>query len=150
MVSSRATGFLLFKLLYGREGLVPDEIFHVEFSTEADYNLTVENHIEQLVETHNQAMSNDRQYYKKINLAFDKKMGKHLVTNFILGDQVWMDIIHYVKTKGKGGVKWIGPCLITWVHPKPLFDVSYQKETSELLYQCVSPQFLKVYNDEST
>ena len=36
MVPSHATGFLPFKLLYGREGLVPDKISHVEFSTEAD------------------------------------------------------------------------------------------------------------------
>ena len=93
MVPSRATGFLPFKLLYGREGLVPDEISHVEFSTEDDYNLAVENHIEQLVETHNQAMSNDRNYHEKMKLAFDKKkVGKRLVTNFILGDHVWMDI----------------------------------------------------------
>ena len=93
MVPSRATGFLPFKLLYGREGLVPDEISHVEFSTEDDYNLAVENHIEQLVETHNQAMSNDRSYHEKMKLAFDKKkVGKRLVTNFILGDHVWMDI----------------------------------------------------------
>ena len=54
------------------------------------------------------------------------------------------------QNQGKGGVKWIGPCLITLVHPKPLFDVSYRMETSELLYQRVSPQFLKVYNGEST
>ena len=36
MVPSRATGFLPFKLLYGQEGLVPDEISHVELSTEED------------------------------------------------------------------------------------------------------------------
>ena len=41
MVPSLATGFLLFKLLYGRERLFSDEIFHVEFSTEADYDLAV-------------------------------------------------------------------------------------------------------------
>ena len=86
-----------------------------------------------------------------MKLAFDKKkVGKRLVTNFILGDHVWMDVWRYVKTKGKGGVKWIGPCLITLVRPGPLFDVSYRTETSELLYQRVSPQFLKVYNGEST
>ena len=50
MVPSCATGFLLFKLLYGWEGIVPDEISDVEFSTEADYDLAVENHIEKLVE----------------------------------------------------------------------------------------------------
>ena len=151
MVPSRATGFLPFKLLYGREGLVPDEISHVKFSTEEDYNLAVENYIEQLVGNHNQAMSSDRNYHEKIKLAFDKKkVGKHLVTNFILGDHVWMDIQWYVKTKGKGGVKWIVPCLITLVHLGLLFDVSYRIETSELSYHCVSPQFLKVYNGKST
>ena len=114
MVLSCATRGLPFKLLYGREGLVPDEISYVEFSTEADYNLAVENHIEQLVETHNQAMSNDRQYHEKMKLAFDKKkVDKHLLTNLICGDQVWMDVRQYVKTKVKGGVKWIGSCLIT-------------------------------------
>ena len=53
MVPSRAIGFLPFKLLYGREGLVPEEISHVEFSTEANYNFAVENRIGQLVKTHN-------------------------------------------------------------------------------------------------
>ena len=86
-----------------------------------------------------------------MKLAFDKKkVGKNLVTNFILGDYLWMDVWQYVKKKDKGGVKWIGPCLITWVHPGPLYDVSYRMETSELLYQRVSPQFLKVYKGEST
>ena len=57
----------------------------MEFSTEEDYNLTVENHIKQLVETHNQAMSNNRQYHEKMKLTFDKKkVGRRLVTNFIL------------------------------------------------------------------
>ena len=51
MVTSRFTGFLPFKLLYRRQELVPDEITHLEFSTEAYYNLAVENHIEKLVET---------------------------------------------------------------------------------------------------
>ena len=78
MVPSCATGFLPFKLLYGQEGLVPDEISHVEFSTEADYNLAVENHIEQLVKTHNQAMSNDKQYHEKMKLAFKRKYGQTL------------------------------------------------------------------------
>ena len=41
---SCAKGFLPFKLLYGREGIVPDEISHVGFSTVRDYNLAVENH----------------------------------------------------------------------------------------------------------
>ena len=49
---SCTTGFLPFKLLNGRERLIPVEISHVEFSTEADYNLAVENHIEQFFETH--------------------------------------------------------------------------------------------------
>ena len=76
--------------------------------------MAVKNHIEQLVETHNQAMSKDRQYNEQMKLAFDKmKAGKHLVINFILGDQVWIGIRYYVKTKGKGRIKWIGPCLIT-------------------------------------
>ena len=89
MVPSCTIGFSPFKLLYRREGLVPDEISHVEFSTEADYNLAVENHIEQLVEAHNQAISNDRQYHEKMKLAFaKKKVGKRLVINFILGDHV--------------------------------------------------------------
>ena len=151
MVPSYATGFSPFKLLYGREGLVPDEISHVEFSTEADFDILVENHIEQLVETHNQAMSNDRNYHERMKLAFDKKkVGKRLVINFILGDHVQMDIRQYVITKGKGGFKWICPCFITLVNSGPLFDVSYHMETSKLSYQCVSPQFLKVYNGEST
>ena len=65
----------------------------MEFSTKDNYNLAVENHIEQLIETHNQAMINDRNYHEKMKLAFDKKkVGKRLVTNFILGDYVWMDI----------------------------------------------------------
>ena len=89
MVPSRATGFLLFKFLYGQKGLVPDEISHAEFSTEVDYNLAVENYLEQLVETHNQAMSNDRNYHEKMKLAFDKrKVGKRLITSFIFGDHV--------------------------------------------------------------
>ena len=97
--------------------------------------MVVENHIAQLVETHNQSMSNDRQYYEKMKLAFNKKkVGKRLNINFILGDQVWMDVRWYVKIKGKGRVKWIGPCLITLVHLGPLFDVSYWMETSELSY----------------
>ena len=46
-----------------------------------------------MVEIHNQAMSNDRSYHEKIKLASDKKkVGKRLVTNFNLGDHVWMDI----------------------------------------------------------
>ena len=86
MVPSRATGFSPFLLFYGREGLVSDEILHVEFNTEADYDLAVENHIEQLVETYNQALTNDSNYHEKIKLAFDKKKaGKRLVTKFILG-----------------------------------------------------------------
>ena len=126
MVPSCATEFLPFKLLYGREGQVPDETNHVEFSTEADYNLALENHIERLVITHNQAMSNDRKYLEKMKLAFDKKkVAKCQVINFVLGDCVWMDLRRYVKTKGKGGIKWIGPCLITLVHPDPLFDESF-------------------------
>ena len=96
-------------------------------------------------------MSNDRNYHEKMKLAFDKKkVGKRLVTNFILMDYVWMDVRWYFKTKGKGGVKWVGPCLITLVHLGLLFDVSYRTETSELLYQRVILQFLKVYNGEST
>ena len=59
MVPSCATGFSPFKLLYGLEGLVPDEISQVEFSTEAVYFLAVKNHIEQMVDTHNKAMPND-------------------------------------------------------------------------------------------
>ena len=42
---------MLYKLMYGRERLAPDETFHVELSTKADYNLAAENHIEQLVKT---------------------------------------------------------------------------------------------------
>ena len=89
---SRTTWFSPFKLLYGREKLVPDEI-----STWSQYRGGLQlgggKHIEQFVETHNQAMSNDRNYYEKMKLAFDKKkVGKRLVTNFILGDHVWMDI----------------------------------------------------------
>ena len=84
--SKPPTGFLPFKLLYGREGLVPDEISHVEFSREDDYNLAVENHIEQLVETHNQAMSNDRNYHEKMKLAFDKKkVGKYRLQTLFWG-----------------------------------------------------------------
>ena len=45
----------------------------MEFSTAEDYNLAVENHIKQLVETQNQAMSNDRNSHEKMKLAFDKK-----------------------------------------------------------------------------
>ena len=59
-------------------------------------------------------MSNDRKYHEKMKLAYDKKkVGKRLIINFIFGDYVWMDVKLYVKTKGKGGVMWISPCLIT-------------------------------------
>lgn len=73
MVPSRATGFSPFKMLYGQESMVPNEFSHIEFKTEKDYNLAAENHIEQMVKIHNPEMSNDRAYYKKIKLAFDKK-----------------------------------------------------------------------------
>ena len=74
------------KLLYGREGLVPDEKSHVEFSKEAVYNLAVENHIEQLVETHKQAMFNDGNFHEKMRSAFyKKKVGKQLVKKFFWG-----------------------------------------------------------------
>ena len=47
---------------------------------------------------------------RKMKLAFDKKkVGKHLVMKFILGDCVWMDVRWYVRTKRQEWVKWIGP-----------------------------------------
>ena len=65
----------------------------------------MENHIEQLVETCNQAMSNDRSYHEKMKLAFDKKkVGKRLVTNFILGDHVCMD--GYLTVRQDQGQGW--------------------------------------------
>ena len=47
-------------------------------------------------------MSNNRHYNEKTKLAFDKmKVGKRLVTNFILGNHLWMNVRWRIKTKGK-------------------------------------------------
>ena len=96
MVPSHTTRGSLFKLLYGQDGLVSDEISHEEFSTEADYNLAVKNHIGKVVETHNQAMSNNRHYCEKMKLAHSKKkVGKSLITNSNLENHVWMNVRQY-------------------------------------------------------
>ena len=58
----------------------------MRFRIEEDYELAVKNYIEQMVEIHNQSMSNVRIYHKKMRLAFDKKkLGKQLVTKLFLG-----------------------------------------------------------------
>ena len=44
MVSSWATEFSPFKMLYGQKVLVLNEISHVEFIKEKDYNLAVKNY----------------------------------------------------------------------------------------------------------
>ena len=61
-----------------------------------------------------------------MKLAFDKKkVGKRLVTNFLMEDHVWMDVRQYVKTKGRGGAKWIGHIFNLGISYL-LFDVSYR------------------------
>ena len=74
----------------------------MEFSTEADYDLAVENHIEQLVETHNQAMSNGRHYHKKWSKPLVRRRWEStwLLTSFLGIMFGWtLDIISREKAR---------------------------------------------------
>ena len=114
MVPSHATGYSLFLMLYGQEGLVPDKISLFKFIKENYYELAVKNHIEKLVEIHNQAILNDIVYHEKMKLAFNKKkVRRREISNFTLEEKMRLDIRRYAKTKGKEKVKLIGLCLHT-------------------------------------
>ena len=78
-------------------------------------------HVEQLVNTHNQAMQNDRDYHTKIELAFGKTKGaSQLITNLCLWGRMWLRVCYDCETKGQDGVKQSRLGLVTLVHPSPL------------------------------
>ena len=78
----------------------------------------------------------------------NKCIGKFVVENFVVGDQVWLDIQRMARTKKKTAISWVGPCEITREFGG-LYDLKYQTEGSVKTFVRIHPQFMKMWKGEA-
>ena len=73
-----------------------------------------------------------------------------LASEFLLDDFVWLVIRRLNPSKGKYGVKWIGPCKIILIQPGNLFDLQYTENNHVHGFKKIHPQLLKPFHGQLT
>lgn len=151
MVPHRSNGISPFVMMYGREPIMPEEINFIKFKEIEDYNRAVFNHIQNLLEIHELALNRQKIYVEGMKRQFNlKKVGTREVTDFKVGDLVWINVHRRLKSKGKGGLHWEGPCEIVEKSLGGLFNLEYKTGISTVKFNRIHPQFLKPFRGESS
>ena len=151
MVPHRGTGFSPFMMLYGREAITAEEVPYVEYSCDGDYDQALQEHVIKLWNIHEKARATGKLYAQRTKAYYDRKrVGSKVVELFNIDDLVWIDLRRVEPTKRKGGIKWLGPCVITEITPGPLYNLKYFDDVETKKYTRIHPQFLKLYRGETT
>ena len=94
MVPQEATGMSPFLMLYGREALLPEEIEHISYGFNVDYEKAVAGHIRKMLGIQEQALEKNAASIEKSWKYFDwKYIKKTVIYSFVVGNVVLM----YVK-----------------------------------------------------
>ena len=104
-----------------------------------------------MIDIHELALNCCQKYIKKMKIYYNqKKVKTPKTTEFEVGDVVWMNIHCRLKSKGKGGLHWEGPCNILSKTQGGLFNLEYKTGFSLMRFNRVHPQFLKEFKGESS
>ena len=145
MFPHRATGFLPFKMLYGREAIWFKEISYVLYNCDETYLEAVENHICNIIKIHEMAIKKNRGYQKQMTKNFAKKVTKSAKRDYKVGEIVWVDVRRQMRANQRGMVKWVGPYKTCRVEKGPLYYIKYWTKSLLIKFNIVYPQFIKTF-----
>ena len=148
MVPHRATGFLPFVLLYGREASMSYEIPFTWYDSEEQYQDALSSHIEKMFEIHKRVFFSNRKYQMKMKETFDRHKVHKEIVEFQIGKLVWFDIQRQIPDMKFSKAKWVGPCNIVSISKGGLFKLAYEVNKAFVRYEHIHPQLLKWFCGE--
>ena len=73
---------------------------------------------------------------------------KNEVTEFKIGELVWLNVQRWIPDMKYNIAEWVGPCKIVFMSRRGLFELSYKVNNEFVKFDCIHPQFLKRFCDE--
>ena len=136
MVPHESTGFSPFLMMYGWEVIMPEEIPHMTYLSNEDYETAVGKHIRRMLAINEKAKEKNQESVRRSKEYFDRKYVKEVSPhNFVVGNIVLLNIKKRIRDIKNVGVRWIGPCTVVYERPGKLFDVEYNCEGKVTKYQ---------------
>ena len=109
-------------MMYGREAVMPEEIPHMTYLSNEDYETAVGKHIGRMLAINEKAKEKNQERVRRSKEYFNrncvKKASPH---NYVVGDIVLMNIKKRSRDIKNVGVRWIGPCTVVYERPGKLF-----------------------------
>lgn len=144
------TGFSPFKMIYGREALLSDEVGLSQFQNWESCEEAVEAHGKLIWEMYAQARSKAQMVRCVRQSKWNARNRFRMNPMFKVGDLVWFDHRRMLKTTRRGLQRWIGPFRISGVSPGPNFQLRGVGEVVGRELTRVHPQFLKPFLGQMT
>ena len=108
------------------------------YNYDESYYKTIENHVVNIINIHEQALAKNIQYTAKLKKIFiQKKDNIKNALNYELGNVVWVDVRQQSKAKKSGKIKWIGPYTICKVDEGLMYYIEYKTEGLFIKFQKV-------------